>query len=533
MPDKTRGEVRSDIAEIRRTSTREMPAYQRRTLLTEEVKKDLKQRGSFFKTSRGLFYFEESENPKLYIIERGSLALSAMIADRYGVNEAERSEYEHIVTSLRHEAYLRGRSVEVHRLAYYDCKSGRLYVSRFNGWVYRLNGRSIREVPNGTDGVFFWDEPSWQPYEIFRGKLRRKLKFGLLKALIFDSTNFSAEGALSIDDQRWLFSVWLRSHFFGSLHPTKPLLLTSGEKGSGKTLGLRKWLRLLFGPVGVVTSLERDKEDGFVAAVCSEPVAVFDNVDEHVGWLADHLAQVATGVSFKRRQLYTTNEQVEFKPQCFVALTSRTPKFIIGRDDVLDRTLVLQAERLTDYEGEHKLLEEIAKHRNSLWTELLRGLNKLLHVTPANEFRTRGTTFRMADFAGFAMAIARAEGAENKATRIFKCLEESRSKVLLQDEPVSICLEKWLTKTANCGREISSGELQKELSAVASAAGISWPYTSGHSLGQRLAHITGNLSEHFRLETVRDTANQLHYRFWPKAKSLNQAESDTAETQAA
>jgi hypothetical protein len=408
-----------------------------------------------------------------------------------------------------------------------------LYVSKFDGWVYRLNGRSIGQVPNGTDGIFFWDDPNWQPYEVIRGKLRGKLRAGILAPLIFNSTNFSNGTSLSADDQRWLFSVWLRSHFFGSLLPTKPILLTCGEKGSGKTLALRKWLKLLFGAAGEVTSLERDKPDGFVAAVCSQPVVVFDNVDEHVGWLADHLAQIATGTSFKRRQLYSTNDQVEFKPHCFVALNSRTPKFVNGRDDVLDRTLVLQAERLTAYAGEDELLEEIAKQRNSLWTELLRGLNKLLSVTPATQFRTEATKFRMADFAGFVLAVARADGVGSEAARILHCLEAPRSEMLLGDEPISFCLEKWLEKPENHGRQVSSSQLQKELSAAASANGATWPYKNGHSLGQRLAHITSDLSQRFRVEPSKDSANLLLYRFWPTAESLNQPESGNPAIQAA
>jgi hypothetical protein len=531
MPDKKSSGIRQALADIRCAPN--LRAFEKRESSTAEIIADLKHRGTLFKTAHGYFYFEEDPTPKLYPIQMDSIELSALISDRYGINQAERREYEHVLVGLRTECHLRGRSVEVHRLAHYDRKTGRLYVSRFDGWIYRLNGRSISRVPNGTDDVFFWDDPSWQPYEVFRGKLRGKLRLGLLRPLIFDSVNFSDDGRLKADDQRWLFSAWLRSHFFGSLLPTKPLLLTCGEKGSGKTLAMRKWLRLLFGAAGEVTSLERDKQDGFVAAVSSQPVIVFDNVDERVGWLADLLAQVATGISFKRRELYTTNEQVEFKPQCFIALNSRTPKFIENRDDVLDRTLVLQAERLTTYTAEDELLEEIAEHRNSLWTELLRGLNKLLSVTPANGFRTRGTGFRMADFAGFALAVARAEGVEAQATRILHCLEGRRSEMLLGDEPISLCLEKWLERSENCGRLVSSGELAEDFRAIALAKGFMWPYKSGHSLGQKLAHIKTNLSERFRVEATRDTANQLRYRFWPKTDTLKRAESPIPVIQSA
>ena len=439
--------LRDAVEDIR---TSPLKAFQKRQEITALIVEDLKSEGTLFKTAHGFFYFMKEPTPKLYPINGDSIELSALISEEYGINPAEKREYEHIIRSLEHEALLRGRSADVHRLAHYDSRTGRLYVSRFNGWVYRLNGRTILPVPNGTDGVFFWDDPNWQPYEIFPSKPRGQWRHALLESLIFNSANFKATDGLSVEDERWLFSVWLRSHFFGSLLPTKPLLLICGEKGSGKTLAMRKWLKLLFGASGEVTSLERDKQDGFVAAVCSQPVVTFDNVDEHVGWLAGNLAQIATGISFKRRELYTTNTQVEYKPQCFIALNSRTPKFIEGRDDVLDRMLVLEAERFHGFRGEAEILEQIAEHRNSLWTVLLRGLNKLLSVTPPNEFRTRAN-FRMADFAGFAMAVARADGSESKATRILSCLEGRRSKMLLDDEPISLCLEKWLEKQTTVG----------------------------------------------------------------------------------
>jgi hypothetical protein len=381
---------------------------------------------------------------------------------------------------------------------------------------------------------FFWDDPDWQPYEVDRNKPRSKDNTGHLNRLIFDSANFAEIDGLSVEDQRWLYSVWLRSHFFSSLLPTKPLLLVCGEKGSGKTLALRKWIRLLFGSVGEVTALERDKPDGFFAAVCAKPVVVFDNVDEHVSWLPDRLAQVSTGISFTKRKLYTTNDEVGFKPDCFVGLTSRTPKFLDGRDDVLDRTLIVQAEKLPAHKGEAQLLAEVAKHRNTLWTELLRGFNSLLSNSPtASSFRTHAGAIRMADFAGFAQAIARTEGHPERATRILERLERGRAEMLGQSEPIWLALEKWLEIPANVGRQVTSAELQAELPSVACALGVPWPHKSGHSLGQRLAHIETNLRQHFHVDVIRDSARQRLYRFWPKPETPKRSETQSDENQAA
>jgi hypothetical protein len=520
MPKQKPRNIRDKVSEIRQVPGNQMRAYQRREHVTQHVISDLKKTGVFFKTRDGYFYFLKGETPKLYPIEGSSVALSAFIGERFGINAAEKCEYNHIITALQNEAHLNGRVVEVQRLAHYDIENHRLYVSRFDGWVYCLNGKSIRKVPNGANGIFFWDDPQWEPYETV---LKRKPE-GLLIKLISQSANFTGSEDLSPEDQQWIFSAWLCSQFFASLHPTKPILLVCGEKGGGKTICLRKWLRLLFGHGGEVTALERSKADGFVAAVCSQPVAVFDNVDEHVSWLPDHLAQLATGVSFKRRRYYTTNEQAEYQPRCYLALTSRTPKFVDGRDDVLDRTLVLRTERLPTFDPEHTQLMEIAKNRNLLWTQLLRHLNQIVEFLRHPSTKTK---FRMADFAQFAASVALSEGCPDRANQILGALEGRRAQELLAFEPISVCLESWLANPTNCGKTIKSGDLNRELGTTARCLGIEWPHPSAHSLGQRLGHILPSLKEQFQVETEKDTANQVQYRFQPKAESLNPAETNS------
>lgn len=522
--------IREQIAEIRRTSPKEMKAHERREKVTEAVLQDLKATGDFFRTPEAFFYFEKGEAPRLLQIDGDSVALAALILGRYGINRAETREFDHIIKGLENESYVNGREVEVRRLAHFDAESGLLYVSRFDGWVYRLDGSGMRKVPNGTDDVFFLDSPSWKPYEL----MREVGSEGLFENLVFSSANF-ADGELNADEQRWIFSVWCCSQFFGSVHPTKPLLLICGEKGGGKTLSLRKWLKLLFGSDADVTALERGKADGFVAAVCSSAVAVFDNVDEHISWLPDHLAQLATGITFRRRQYYTTNQVVEFQPQCFVALTSRTPKFVEGRDDVLDRTLALRTQRREAFLPENDQLAEIARHRNQLWTELLWKLNRI--VATLNESRGERVELscRMADFASFAVKVARAEGHEETALCILDKMDSRRADMLLSEEPISVCLQKWLENPLNRGRVLPSGELFSELSEVAASLHISWPYRNANALGQRLSHITTNLREQFDVEVGIDRhSKQNLYAFWPKGeaalgRSVERAELRTHE----
>lgn len=492
-------------------------------MVTETIIGDLKKRGVFFRTTEGYFYFDKSKKPKLLPIEKESVELATLIQECFGINDAERREYEHIVSGLRNEAHLWGRQVQVHKLAYYDPDQARLYVSRFDGWVYRLDGNRIQLVPNGTDDVFFLDHPTWEPYEQIKGKVKGQP----FEHLILRSANFKDHDELSAADQRWLFSVWCLSQFFDSLHPTKPLMLVCGEKGGGKTLCLRKWLKFLFGSGADVTALERSKPDGFVAAVCSSPNAVFDNVDEQVSWLPDHLAQLATGVSFKRRKYYTTNQEVEFKPRCFVALTSRTPKFVEGRDDVLDRAIVLQTERREQFDPEGAQLRLISSNRNLLWTEVLRNLNKIVGSLKESEGEVKNITFRMADFAAFAVRVARIAGQEEMARKILQKLESRRTDMLLAEEPICSCLERWLENSKNWGRPLTSGQLNADLAAVAAILPVYWPYQAPQALAQRLSHISRSLGERFDMNVTEDKhAKQKVYAFGPLGASEHQTVSE-------
>jgi hypothetical protein len=511
MSSQPTANIRTDILKIRRTPGTVLRAFERREAVTESIVQDLRKRGTFFKTSEGHFYFRRTEKPKLFSIEADT-ALAAMIHERYGINPAEQREFQCVMRRLETEAELRGEKTDVHRLAHYDPKTERLYVSRFDGTVYRLDGQTMTRVSNGTDGIFFWDNPDWQPYERVAGRHKE----GRLEELIVQSANFCNSGDLTERDQQWVFCVWCLAQFFGSLQPTKPLLLICGEKGGGKTLCLRKWLKFLFGTSADVTALERSKQDGFVAAVCSSSIAVFDNVDEQIRWLPDHLAQLATGIKFQRRKYYTTNDAVEFQPQCFVALTSRTPKFIDGRDDVLDRTLVLHTSRREQFAPESDQLASIAANRNVLWSELLRRLNAVVAHLRNDRIAAAQIGFRMADFARFAMAVASVGGQTEMARSVLEKLDSTRADVLLSDEPIAICLEQWLANPQNPGREVNSADLNTELRRLAWTAVETWPYRSARALGQRLSHITTDLRKRFEVDVRQDSANRCWYRFRPK-----------------
>jgi hypothetical protein len=281
-----------------------LKGFERWRAIGEIVTTDLKLHGQFFNTTEGLFYFDE-ESGKAHSLD-DNREFAALLGHRYGLNK-EMFGFNSVLADLQSEAIRHGKKIEARRLAYYDDSRKELYVSAFNGEYYVLDGQSVRTLPNGTRDVFFFDNLQlWQPYSY-----RPNTPKGEFDRQIVESVNF-VDSDLSSSDQRLLFKVWVMAVFFGNVQPTKIILLLLGDYGAGKTSALRRVQKLIFGEKVNLLSIERDKQDGFIATITTDPIALFDNLDEQISWLPYALSRLATGVTFSRRQLYTTNDKVEF-----------------------------------------------------------------------------------------------------------------------------------------------------------------------------------------------------------------------------
>ena len=217
-----KNDVTNKIDGIRKSKVR---AFQRRTKVTELAMQSLIKNGAFFQTPQDGFYFH-GPSKQLFPLEQHSRGLAAFIEKQFGLNEAERGEYQHLLAALANHAYRDGQKTCIYRLAHYDSISKTLYVSRFDGNIYRLDGKCIELVPNGTDKVFFWDDPQWEKYEVTEAPK----DVGAFERTILRPVNFATDQVLRPDEQRWLFRVWLLAQFFDTLHPTKPIALVTWEK---------------------------------------------------------------------------------------------------------------------------------------------------------------------------------------------------------------------------------------------------------------------------------------------------------------
>lgn len=502
--------VKIEVAKIRRMSANEMRGFEKSAMIAEVVIRDMKKKGRFLKTRREPYYYS-SETGLVYPFE-GDVRFRAYMNERYGINAVEHI-WPYLIEQLKGETVERGTESETKKFSFYDRHSHRLYLSNFGGGIYRLDGRKVEMVPNGTDGVLFKDEDWWEVYSYLGqgsdGKLIDRL---LINPVNFDPTGM---GGLVVKDLRILWKVSIYSFFFKDLLPARPLTVFVGEKGSGKSTAIRNVLRFLFGPMARLHTISKKKEDAFLALVANEFVVGLDNVDDPVEWLNDHLAAIATGAGLSLRELYTTNKLATFVVDTFICLTSRTPRF--NRDDVADRMLLFPVARIKNFIPDSDLDGRISAVRDQIWTEVINDLNAMVGRF-RRDYRKSKSSARLADFAQLGGNIAAWMGRPKTFARIIGTLAMGQSLFVLQDDSLFLLLEEWLEKPENNGRRVQAVELHSELKSLSwKRKGVRLTYPTARSLAKRLNNIMPNLRQFFEVETDIKGGNKKYYAFRLKA----------------
>ncbi len=474
--------VAKNINSMREDGYKEFQIHQD---VAEIVINDLHERGKFYNDSLCPYVFLNSDK-KLIMIQPDNIEFQLLL-NRYGLNRTERI-YNYVLEQLRVEAFEKGIKTEVYKLAFYNSETFTLYLYNFKNQIYRISSDYIELLDNGTDGVLFLSDSKYKPFEITEGNNTDSL----LAKVIIDKINFAYD-LLSPDEKRFIFTLWLLSIFFESIMPTKPIVAFIGEKGSGKTITLRKVGMLLFGPDFNVTPLPVEEKD-FDAAVTNSYYVAIDNADKKCKWLDDKLATMATGGTIKRRDLYTTNNLVEYKTKCFLGITSRTPYF--RRDDVAERLLIMKVEKLKSKNAENKLLNEVNKNRDEIMTEIVNYLQEIVRALKKENETDYSGNFRMADFADFALKVACYGCVEIHVRNVLDKLSNEQSYFALEDNPTFDLLYEWAPN--NPGKEVTNAELCKELADLADKKRIDFPYKGKtQSFAQHMRNLRANLSEIF------------------------------------
>jgi hypothetical protein len=182
-------------------------------------------------------------------------------------------------------------------------------------------------------------------------------------------------------------------------HVGRPIFNASGAMGSGKTT-IQRLIKRLLDPTAPET-VRSDPRD-FLQKAMHAFIVMLDNQNTIPEWAADTLCRLVTGEADSKRRLYTDDEDFIIELRRIVLLNGIN--LPTDRGDVLDRSLVVELERIPD--GERKTEEQIwelfAREHPGLLGALFDILSKAIALKPSIKLSRRP---RLADWGEYAAAV--------------------------------------------------------------------------------------------------------------------------------
>lgn len=427
-------------------------AYRGRAELRHVILQEMTQRG-YFINDRGKAYYKIHCMPFPVLLDRDD-QITRLMLHCFNLTPGE-PLFDCILVEVIMYAIQTGKRVGIRRNSLYNPLSNTLYLSNRSQGIVKITLSGIENCPNGTDGILFY-EPELIPYPMLRFKEDPQAEEDF-RSIILDAVNFSEmpDGQTS-DVQRLIFEMWIYALFFPSLFPTKPLLVLTGDKGSGKTFALRQVGRLVCGPAFDV-QLSPDNLADFDAAATNLTLIVLDNADSRIPWLEDRLCCCSTGGSITRRKLYTTNEHIISPLIAWIALTSRTPNF--RREDVAERCLILSVDRFSEFTPESELQQRFERSHDSIFSGLVMNLQGVLVALADTKDTAYRGTFRMADFASFIRRIGIGRDAGKESEEALSALQHEQQVFTYEEDPLYTLLYELALKNGIVFTEASTSEI--------------------------------------------------------------------------
>ena len=133
-----------------------------KTVVYKAIKDSLKSSGRFlYSDKKEPIYYSSNNSNCMNILDR---EFDLWLSTTYEIDRTC-SLFKGIIKYLEGYAYEHGTKVEIHKFCYFDKKRSILYINRFDGRMYRLDGKEIKHVPLGTDGIFFDDPDYYVPFK--------------------------------------------------------------------------------------------------------------------------------------------------------------------------------------------------------------------------------------------------------------------------------------------------------------------------------------------------------------------------------
>lgn len=414
--------------------------------VSDFVKKELREKGEFLHSTEGEFFYADMQNstPHLYSVGTNKDSpFAGSLSTRYGINAGVDSS---ILVGLLHDLLYECQTttpIPFYHFAHYDILSNVVYVDRYDSTMYVLDGETVTHQPHGYNGIYFHktQDNLPQPYEYVT-----KYQTGGLEALVLDGPNYTVHGKnISLKQVHHILKTWVATFFFPTKMTTKPIVLIHGEPDSGKTTLFRNLSAMLTGDSSYsVTDMPTDIKE-FNVLVSQNPYIFLDNVNVNSKQMQEKLAQAATGYVAKNRTLHTNKDVTNLRARAFIGITSFTLDKI--QKDVTQRYVILPvhpflADRNYKRKALSNILEDVATHRNELWSELLDYVNKIVATIGMHGLQATDTQLRMADYVAFLQLTSDMVGLDYTTMEDF--ILRMQSETMQENDPIFSAIKKYL-----------------------------------------------------------------------------------------
>jgi hypothetical protein len=270
-------------------------------------------------------------------------------------------------------------------------------------------------------------------------------------------------------------------------HVGRPIFNASGAMGSGKTT-IQRLIKRLLDPTAPET-VRFDPRD-FLQKAMHAYIVMADNQNTIPEWAADTLCRLVTGEADSKRRLYTDDEDFIIELRRAVLLNGiNVPT---DRGDVLDRSLVVELERIPD--GDRRTEEEMWERFEAEHPKLLGALFDVLAQAMALKASIKlSRRPRLADWGEYAAAVYEVMGwGAEQFLSDWDEIVKVQNRSTLDGSPVAQAIIKFMEDRESF--EGSSTELHKKLEAIAEEIGVSivrdkaWP-KSARWLWRRIQEV--------------------------------------------
>jgi NrS-1 polymerase HBD domain len=270
-------------------------------------------------------------------------------------------------------------------------------------------------------------------------------------------------------------------------HVGRPIFNASGAMGSGKTT-IQRLIKRLLDPTAPET-VRFDPRD-FLQKAMHAYIIMLDNQNTIPEWAADTLCRLVTGEADSKRRLYTDDE--DFIIELRRAALLNGINVPTDRGDVLDRSLVVELERIPDGERktEEQLWELFAREHPALLGSLFDVLSKAIALKPSVKLSRRP---RLADWGEYAAAVYEVMGwGAESFLRDWDEVVKVQNQATLDGSPVAQAIIKFMGDKDEY--TAASSEMHSKLKVVAAQLGVdverdkAWP-KSARWLWRRIKEV--------------------------------------------